>query len=439
MKNLLCLIVLLAALSPMTNASYPELFGASFSTSSIGNQANLDPNDPSNNYYAPSVLGFSKKFNVVLQTTSTAVHFKKINNITVTNSTNSNSGSTTGNANVAYTKFYGASIHAAVPVGATSHLGTLAISVFLPIGDLARTNSGDPFLPEYVMFHSRHQRTSTYLNFASSYSDTLSFSLGAVIGFQAAAEVRTNMSLNGATYGSWASSEAKVSPSAGVIVSVTQLIDTSSWYFTYQQEMKSNFKTTVYGEITNPSLALINSTLTSMIFYDPHTFRLGATTKFKDAEYYAGLEYQMWSNYQPPTMKVERTAGAVVPSSNFEKIQIRDTINPRVGVKINVTDRWSTLLGAQYRMTPLKGDFSGSGNSIDSNTIVGTGGLQYRMVIWSKDVSLGAALQYHHLMDKRVTKSPGQENGNAGNKLGGPGYDIGGYILAGSVGAKFNF
>lgn len=437
MKYVVCLLTLFISLN--ARASYPELFGASFSTSGIGNQANLNSNDPSNNYYAPSVLGFSDKFNVLVQATSTAVHFKSINNIVVTNSTNSTGAPASGNANTKYTKFYGTSLHLAVPVGGASHLGTIGLSVFLPIGDIARTNSGDAFLPEYVMYHSRHQRTSTYVNFAKKYSDDLSFSLGAVLGFQAAAEVRTNMSLNGAAYGSWASGEAKVSPSIGAIASVTKRFESSSWYFTYQQEMKSNLKTTVFGEITNPPLALINSTLTSLIFYDPHTFRLGASTDYGDAEFFAGVEYQIWSNYRPPTMTVEKTSGAVVPSSNYEKIQIRDTINPRVGVKLNLTDRWSTLLGAQYRMTPIKGDFSGNGNSIDANTIVGTGGLQYRMVIWSKDVHLGASLQYHHLQDKKVTKSPGQENGTAGSKIGGPGYDIGGHILAGSFGVKFNF
>ena len=60
-------------------------------------------------------------------------------------------------------------------------------------------------------------------------------------------------------------------------------------------------------------------------------------------------------------------------------------------------------------------------------------------MIWSKDVHLGASVQYHHMMDKRVTKSANQENGAAGQKIGAPGYDIGGYILAGSFGVKFNF
>lgn len=433
------LALLLVLTSFQANASYPELFGASFSTSGIGNQSNLDANDPSNNYYAPSVLGFSDKFNVLAQATSTAVHFKKIDGITVTNGTNSNNAPTTGSARTDYPKFYGTALHAAVPVGGHQHLGTLAFSMFLPIGDLVRSNSGDAFLPEYVMFQSRHQRTSAFVNFAKKWSDDLAYSLGAILGFQATADVKTNMSLNGANYGSWASGQSKVSPSVGVIASVTKRFENMSAFFTYQQEMKSNLKAIVHGEITNPSLALFDATMASMIFYDPHTFRLGTQFSQGDFEYYAGFEYQMWTNYKTPIMTVAKNGGVLVPSTNYEKIVTKDTINPRLGVKYNITNRWSTLLGAQYRMTPLKGDFSGSGNSIDSNTIVGTGGLQYRMVIWSKDVHLGASLQYHHLMDKRVTKTANQENGTSGPKIGAPGYDIGGYILAGSLGVKFNF
>ena len=436
MKNL-ALLFLFASFQ--ANASYPELFGSSFSTSSIGNQANLDANDPSNNYYAPSVLGFSDKFNVLLQATSTAVHFKSIAGITVTNSTNSNAAPTSGKARVEYPKFYGAALHAAIPVGGNQHLGTLAFSVFLPIGDLVRSNSGDAFLPEYVMFQSRHQRTSAFVNFAKKWSDDLAFSLGTIMGFQATADVKTNMSLNGANYGSWASGQTKVSPSIGVIASATKRFENISVFLTYQQEMKSNLKTIVHGEITNPSLALFDATLDSMIFYDPHTFRFGSQFVVDSFEFYAGVEYLMWSNYKTPRMNVAKNGGVIVPSADYEKIITKDTINPRLGVKYNVTNRWSTLLGAQYRMTPLKGDFSGSGNSIDADTVVGTGGLQYRMVIWSKDVHLGASIQYHHLMDKRVTKSANQENGTAGPKIGAPGYDIGGNIIAGSFGVKFNF
>lgn len=439
MKYLILLALALALFTTSAFANFPEMFGASFTTSSIGNQANMDANDPSNNFYAPSILGFSDKFNFVAQATSTAVHPKEIKNIVTANSTNSNTGTAFGEANTNYVKFYGGSLHAALPVGGLTHFGTLGLSVFLPIGDVVQTNSGHPFNPEYVMYRSRHEGTSIFLNFAKKLSDDFAFSLGTIVGFQAAAEVKTNLSLNGAAYGSWASGQAKVSPSLGAIASVTKTFDNNSLYFTYQQEMKSNLKTSVFGEITNPSLALLDSRLDTMIYYEPHTFRLGSTFNFQDVEFYTGVEYMMWSNYKTPIMTVAKTGGVVVPSSNYEAVKIRDTINPRIGMKVNMTNRWSAMLGAQYRMTPLEGDFSGSGNSVDVNTIVGTTGLQYRMVIYGKDVHLGSSVQYHHLQSKTVVKTTGQENGAAGQKIGAPGYELGGYIISAALGAKFNF
>jgi long-subunit fatty acid transport protein len=176
-----------------------------------------------------------------------------------------------------------------------------------------------------------------------------------------------------------------------------------------------------------------------MIFYDPHTFRIGGSMTFGDFELLTGLEYQMWSGYKTPQVSVERNGGVVTPSSNYERITTKDTINPRLGVLYNVTDRWTTVAGVQYRMSPLDSNFSGSGNSIDTNATILTGGLQYRMVIWSKDVHLGTAVQYHMLEEKKVTKTAGLENGGAGSKIGSPGYTIGGYILGASLGVKFNF
>lgn len=436
-RTYLLLLVLASFFTCPAFASYPEFFGASFSTSAIGNQANLEASDPSNNYYVPASLGFSDKVNILLQASSTATHFKRMTNIVITNSTNSSS-TTTGNVENNYPKFHGGALHFALPIG-YQHLGTLGLSVFLPIGNLIETNSGNPFLPEYVMYHSRYQRTSIYANFARKWSEDLSFSLGTIVGFQASAEVKANLSLNGAAYGSWGQARSKVAPSLGAIFSVLKKFDHQKFYFTYQQEMKSNLRANVAGEINNPSLALFESAIDSMIFYDPHTFRVGTSFDFGSSELFLAAEYQMWSGYKPPTIYIAKTGGVIVPSSNYEKIKIRDTINPRMGLKMALSDRWTAGLGLGYRMTPLDGDYSGSGNSIDSNATILTTGLQYRIVIWSKDVNLGTSLEYQQLETKRVNKSTGQENGSAGQKIGAGGYDIEGYILAAAVGLKFNF
>ena len=312
MKLTLFLIFLFTLTLSDSFASYPELFGASFTTSSIGNQSNANIDDPSNNYYAPAMLGFSDNFNVILQASSVATKLNAINNITVKNSTNSNSTPESGSAKVDYPKFYGSVLHAAVPVGGARHLGTIGISVFTPVGSLTETNSGDPFLPEYVMYHSRYQRTSSYINFAKKWDDDFSWSLGTLIGFQATAEVHSDFSLNGSNYGSWAKTQSKVNPALGAVFSLAKRFDKNMIYFTYQQQMKSNLKTSVAGEITNPSVALIDTQLASLIFYDPHTFRLGGNLTFDNVEFYAGVEYQMWSGYKTPIMTVRKTGGVVV-------------------------------------------------------------------------------------------------------------------------------
>lgn len=436
MKKLIFLLGLFS--STITLASYPEFFGASFSTALIGNQANLDPNDPSNNYYAPAVLGFSDRVNVLMQATSTAPHFKPMNGIVVTNNTNSSAAPTTGNVSNDYAKFYGGGLHIALPIG-YQHLGTLGVSVFAPMGSLIETNSGDPFLPEYIMYRSRFQRTNVFVNFARQWGDSFAWSLGTLMGFEASADVSANLSLNGAAYGSWGKARAKVSPALGVVASVVKKFDHAKAYFAYQQEMKSNLHAGVFGEINNPSLALFQAGIDTMIFYDPHTFRLGTSYDLGSVELYGGVEYQLWSGYKPPTIFIAKTGGVIVPSTNYEHIVIRDTINPRIGLKVDLTDRWKTGLGFGYRMTPLKGNFSGSGNSIDTNTYIFSTGLEYRIVIWSKDVNLGTSFEYQQLEKKHVVKTDGQEDGSAGPKIGANGYDIDGYVLAAAFGIKFNF
>jgi long-subunit fatty acid transport protein len=438
------IILLLTFFITSANASYPEIFGASFSTSSIGNQANLDSNDPSNNYYDPSVLAFSKKVNALVQATHTKTNFTPISNIIIQNATTSPNAQASGNANTSYSNFFGSSIHLALPIGYEDHgiLGVLGISIYIPVGSLIETNSGNPFLPEYVLYRSSYQRTSAYANFAHAFGDDIAVSLGALVGFQATADVTADLAMNNLgtdPYGSSGSARAKIAPSLGAIISATKKFEENKIYFTYQQEMKSNLRAHVVGGVVSPLSLPLDSTVDATIFYDPHTFRIGGDYKLGSLQFFGALEYQMWSNYKSPLLVLTKSAGVMEPSRNFELLQTQNTINPRIGIKHNLTDRWNYSLGFNYHQTPLKGNFSGNGNSIDTDTFIYTCGIQYRMVIWSKDVLLGTSFEYHDLKAKQVVKTANLENGNAGSKIGSPGYSIGGTIMASTFGIKFNF
>ncbi|MBT5095197.1 MAG: hypothetical protein HOM21_13170 [Halobacteriovoraceae bacterium] len=420
-------------------ANFGEMFGASPSTTGIGNQANLNPLDPSNNYYAPAALAWTKAISLNASGATVNMDFESIKNVTTKNSTNSGFDEV-GNVNTEYGNYLNGAVHATLPI-AVNGAGPLAVSVFTPMGNLIETNSGDPELPEYVMYRSRFRRTVVHLNYAHPLSEEWGFSLGTHIGFQAAADVQTNISLNGATYGSSGAAKSKASPSLGAIISLARRFkeyDTTA-YFTFQQEMKSNLTANATGEVNDPASLPLLIEITSMIFYDPYIYRFGMTRSTAAYDLFLSLEYQDWSGYKTPVVRIKNKGGVVQGSNDFEQAQAEGILVPKIGGTYNVNDSFKFLGGFSYRPTPLSGEFSGAGNSIDSDSFITTGGLIYSSKLFGKGIDYSMAAQYHKLKEKTVVKSANEENGSAGSKIGAPGFNVGGTILVGSFGANIAF
>src|SRR5690606_24662444 len=122
------------------------------------------------------------------------------------------------------------------------------------------------------------------------------------------------------------------------------------------------------GEVNNPTSALFDISLDSMIYYDPHIFRLTWGQRLTPTlEMSATTEYQMWSNYKPPTIFIRRNGGVLLPSDDYEKVKTKDIPVARIGFKWHVLDTFSLSTGAFWRPTPIEGNFSGAGNSIDTD------------------------------------------------------------------------
>lgn len=420
-------------------ASYPEFFGSAVSTSSIGNQATSDIEDPANLYYIPALAGWADKIVISAQSSATSVDVEDIKNIVTENSTNGQSGTATetGNANTSYGETYSTAIHLLLPLR-DKDFGALGLSFFAPIGRLAETNSGDPRLPEYSLYRARYKRTQLHANYALPLNDNWSLSVGAHIGFQISARVNTQVSLSN-NYGSSGSAKTKINPSLGGIFSLAYKNEGSLSYFTFQQEMKSNLEAVATGDISDPPLTLINVGLDNMVYYDPHILRIGHIMDLSPVSLAFSLEYQMWENYQPPTITVRNLGGTVKASQNYDQINLRNVIVPKVGLSFDVSDQTTASLGAFYRQSPFDSDFSGGGNTIDTNVLGITTGLSHEFTLFSKTIEVGGAFQYHHLFEKTVTKTSNQEDGSAGQKIGAPGYTIGGRVLMAVAGLKVKF
>lgn len=437
MKNLLTITLFI--FSSYTLANFPEFFGASATTSSIGGQGNFDQEDPSNNYYFPALLGFSDKVNFTAGANSTATDFEPIKNVVTQNSTNSSSATEVySNVNTDYLKYYNFNLHMALPIG-REHLGTLGISVFGPIGHLIEGDSGHPQTPEYVMYRSRYKRTSAYVNFAKSFNSNWAMSLGAYIGFQASANANLNLGLNGTQYGTSGRVKSKVDPSLAGLISVAHKTDWSTFGLQFQQEMKSNLSAEASGELSNPVNLPFVSKVDSMLFYDPHTVRAGYMQRVSMMDFVFSVDYQMWSNYKPSKIVVTKISGTVEGSRDYEKLNIRDVVVPKIGMRTYLTNRWRWDVGFSYRQSPLDGNFSGSGNSIDTDTFNYATGINYIIKIDGHDLEINNAIMYQDLKKKTVTKTSGLETGANGLKIGSPGYTIDGSVLSASVGLKMNF
>ncbi len=430
-------LIILFLLSFNAHASFPEFFGAGVQNAALGNQLSMDYTNPAHNFYVPASLAWNKD-NVALSAnvTHVASEFNPITNIVVKNSTNTSPATTTyGNVDTDYGTHQHSGINATVPV---KNYGVFGLSVFTPVASIMETNSGDAFLPEYVLYRSRFKRTQAFFNFAYAWNENLAFSLGAQMGFQAGANVNTNAALNGTGYGSSATAKTQVDPSLAGIFSIFYKKEDYHLYFTYQQQLKSNLESAATGYTANPPVPF-DVTISSMIYFDPHIFRFGYGEKFGKFQVLVSVEYQIWDSYETPIVRVIKNGGTLQGSDNYEKVQPRNIFVERLGLRHEVTDNFGINLGLALRPSIFEQDYSGAGNSLDLTTGIFSGGVDYSFKLMNIPVQFNLGGQVHVLEEKQISKSANEEDGTSGSKIGAPGYTAGGTVTMITSGIKVEF
>lgn len=434
MQRMITLFIYLTSLSAYAN--FPDYFGTAVSTASIGNQATANHQDAANVYYHPSMAGFAKKVSFAGAISTVQTSFPEINNI-IKKNTATSSTTESGGVKTDYPDYQSYTLNFILPLR-YEDAGSLAFFLSAPIGTMVEQSSGHPEWPEYVMYRARYRRTQVHLNYAQPIGDQFSLSIGAFLGFQASAKIETQVSL-GNNFGSQATASSKVKPSVGAVIGASYRFDDNMLNLTYQQEMKTNLESEAFGEIVDPSISLINISVNSLMYYDPHTFRFQWSKKSDSVEFMTGFDYQLWSNYKPPTIQVVNNGGSVKGSNDFEKLNLRNTFTPKIGTRFFINDSVSFSGGLSYRQSPINSDFSGNGNSIDLDAWIFALGSEYRFDFLAHIIKLGASFQYQKLEDKTVTKSTGLESGGAGQKIGSPGYNVGGDVKIAMLGLSILF
>lgn len=439
MRSHLSLVIcfgLLTFFSKPIYASFAETFGASSSSIGMANQLSLSTESAAINHYAPALLSLHKSSSVELNFSAVKRNFDSIENIVVKNPTNNADTPLTqeGNVSTDYGNSYHSSLHTHIKVSERNSVG---LSIYSPLSFFMEFNSGDPFLPEYIMHRGRYERTQFALNLARSFGreDTpYAFSLGLHMGMQTTTNTTFNAALLGTGFGSSSDIQTKAKPSLGLIASVAKKWSSQQMSsFNYTQEMKNKLKVETQGFTANPSIPF-TAELTNMLYYDPHIFRFMHEVKISNWTGMFTLEYQDWGGYETPITRM-RSFGGLVSSDDYEQVQTRSILIPAIALHWQATEDWGASLGYRYRPTPIKGDFSGAGNSVDTDTQIFALGAHYRF----HQLTFHLGLQYHALKSLSIQKTDELEDGNPGRKIGDPGYRVGGDIQLVSFGVEYHF
>jgi long-subunit fatty acid transport protein len=432
------LVVFFLSFSQIAFASLPELFGQSTESLSLGNQAQKE--SAANNYQAPALQGYSKTTQFSFDTFYVSTVFKDIQNIYIKNSTNTVNTLQRGNAKVNATPSTLMAAHLSTPL-IDQDGPKLNFSLFAPLDRLMEADSGDPYLPRYVMYQNRFLRPLMLFSIAQSFNDW-SFAFGAQSGFQSTGEAYF---ITRTTPGS--PSLAKISfnakPSWGATVSVAKKYQNQVTHLTFQQEMKSKLTNRATGEteVFGAGVGQFDFDLTSLLYYDPMILRLGHQVHLDHQNLFFALEFQEWDHFQSSTLNLKKLDGTINGSKNYENIKTKNIFIPKVGYEHKLSEHWSAKLGYFYRQSPIDtNNLKNSGNSIDCDKHVASIGIGHKFLLRQKVLGIDLAYQSHFLKTHKILKTANREDGDPSEpKIGSPGYQVGGMIHVLSLGLNWKY
>ena len=209
-------------------------------------------------------------------------------------------------------------------------------------------------------------------------------------------------------------------------------------YFTYQQQLKSNLDSAATGFTANPPVPF-DITISSMIYFDPHILRFGYGKKMGRLQFLASIEYQIWDSYETPIVRVIKNGGTLEGSDNYERVEPRNILLERIGLRFEATDNLGLSGGFVYRPSIFGQDYSGAGNSLDLATMILSAGLDYKFSFLDIPTQFNLGGQFHMLQEEQINKSVNEEDGTSGFKIGAPGYTAGGTVTMITSGIKVEF
>ena len=387
--------------------------------------------------------------------------FTPIQSVTIQNDFNSDA-TTTGNVNDDYRSVLGQTVGGAILVNPEWHQLSAGITLFTPFDPLGFTDTGEAYIPEYVLYRARGQRPQIELGLGARVNERFSLGLGLHVGYGITASGSVFLQTEDDTTSSMrvtASIKPQASPNLGwLLTSELPPEEPGSWSLGQTIRVENNAQTTMKFDSSARafgSLAALDISFAaaSSMFYDPWTIETGMSWHHSPVgRLLVQVDFQNWRRFKRPALNIQdpsQTCTAADPESCepggqpfivnpsiLPALSLRNTFTPRIAEEIQFG---SSMLRLGYAFKPSI--FSelptSSGNYLDPSKHIATLGWGWKLPTflgWNTPASIDVHASYQHLIAEHVTKTAGDETGDAGKtKIGAPGYDIGGRLWGGGA------
>lgn len=437
-------------------ANIGDAYGFGVRSASLGGTGVSGHDDGYDASLNPAVL--SKRNGKKLKLSASIVflqpEFKPIKDIVVVNdfTGDKNAGSVDrGNVDNQYKPTFGTLIGLSAQL--TPNLGQLSfgLTVFSPFSQVAYIDSGETFIPEYVLYRARTQRPQIEFAFASEVFEGVFLGVGSRVAFSLSSKADVflqSASTSSSSMRFSTSMRPRLVPYAGLLIAPKDWAATLGLVFRAAADSPSTLVLGSSARVLGPLSAMnfaFNSN--SSIYYDPMSVELGFDFALSpDTKAFGQIDYQRWSAFHAPALSVEinRTSGVSMTNSILPLYEYRDIFIPRAGIESKVSKQTTLRGGYSYRPSIFKALPTGAGNYLDPDRHQFGLGLGYFMQEFL-GIPTGATLDlngtFQYLVSQTIRKTPGNELGTGSGdlKIGAPGYDAGGFVYGFGAGLTVQF
>jgi hypothetical protein len=352
-------------------------------------------------------------------------------------------------------------------------LGNLSLGFtgFLPLEQITYLDSGETFVPEYVLHRARTQRPQVEAALSISPLRELQIGVGMHLGYaltaNAAVFLQTDAS-KPSTMRISASMRPKVAPVIGIQYRSADPVgpgqSTLGPAFTAGAVVRMPLESGVAMDLSTGAQVFgsyagvdLQFKALSTLYYDPLSVEGGFALRYSDrARILLQADWQNWGGYVPPALEIQDPSaecqnenpstecGLALSGGANPTPEMTNILIPRIGHEWQASEKLTLRVGYAQRPGIFKKAPSGAGNFLDPARDVFTAGFGWNfdhLLNFDVPATLDFHFAYHALRTQSIAKTQGDETdaGTGDIKIGAPGYDAGGNLIGGGLSLSLAF